>query len=238
MQITGNYHAIQQFYSDERVWVNLDAWHSRTTKVVASELAQINGAVGGEPGVVANIGSGGNDYRIRGRLHVHVDLVTGRLRGRTGVIGNAENLPLKTTCADVVICVGSVINHGNAVQMIGEIARVLRPEGIAVIEFDCSDGLHQVNGARGADCVETTTFFNRHMLTLQEFSRSYIESALEDNGLFVERRHSFHIMSAFLLGLGFSPGIATQFIRFDGVARLIRSIRYRGSNMLLVARRR
>jgi SAM-dependent methyltransferase len=186
---------------------------------------------------VLNVGSGGNSFDIPAHLHIHVDLALSRLRNKVGIVANAESIPLRNACIDFAICVGSVINHGNGYQMLAEIARVLRPNARVVLEFDCADGLHQGVSQSQGDYILVETFFNRQMLTLIEYSRSYIEQGLQLRGFAVEHRYSFHIISALMLRLGMPPQLAAGFIHLDGLARIWKSLRYRGSNLLIVARR-
>jgi SAM-dependent methyltransferase len=172
-------------------------------------------------------------------LHLHIDLVPVRLRGKlAAVIANVEQLPLKDASVDVALCVGSVINHGCAKQMISEIARVLMPGALAVLEFDCLDGLHQPGHLSGESAVAIETFFNRQTLTIVEYSRSYIEAELTSAGLVVEYRYSFHIASAFMLRFGIPTDLAAVFIVLDPIMRILNRLRYRGSNLVLVARRK
>ncbi len=185
---------------------------------------------------MANLGSGGRSFDVNADLHVHIDLVRRRLLHKSAVVANIEQIPLRNSSVDLALCVGSVINHGNALAMIREIARVVKQGGYAVVEFDCADGLHQRADAHKNGIVSTDTFFNGHMLRLAEYSRAYVEKALESSGLTVERRHSFHIFSSLMLRLGLAPSLAAWFIYCDGLARLIRPLRYRGSNLLVLAR--
>jgi SAM-dependent methyltransferase len=189
------------------------------------------------PARVANLGSGGKTFDIPAGVHIHIDLVHGRLLNKVGVIANVEHLPLKDSSADLVVCLGSVINHGNGKAMISEIGRILRPGALLALEFDCSDGLHHTQYPHQQDPVLINTFFNGQMLTLLEYSRTYVEQELALNGLTIEHRHSFHILSSLLLRFRIPPSIAAAFIYFDRIARLSPRLRYRGSNMFLTARR-
>jgi hypothetical protein len=190
-----------------------------------------------KPLILANLGSGGNDFEIQAGRHIHIDLVPGRLRNKLAIVARVEQLPLRNASVNMVLCVGSVINHGDAQEMISEIARVLQPNDLAVIEFDCADGLHQQGNSSKSAAITVNTFFNNRMLTLFEYSRSYIETELESKSLRIERRHSFHIASAFMLRFRVPPAVAAWFIYLDPLARFFKSLRYRGSNLLIVVRK-
>jgi SAM-dependent methyltransferase len=186
---------------------------------------------------VANLGSGGRSFDIPAHMHIHVDLVKRRLLGHSGIVADVEYLPLRNASVDLALCVGSVINHGNAKAMIGEIARIAKPGARAILEFDSADGLHQLARPTRNGVVRTTTFFNNHMLTLFEYSPAYVEGLFKAQGMSIEDRYSFHIISSLMLGIGLPHAIAARFILLDPVARLFSSMRYRGSNVLLVVRK-
>lgn len=186
---------------------------------------------------MANLGSGGIDFGIAADFHIHVDLVLNRVRNKLGVVANAEEVPLKNGSVDLVLCVGSVLNHGDARKMIFGISRILRPSGLAIIEFDSADSLQHGLACQQCDSAIVNTFFNGKRLSLVEYSRSYIENELRSNGLKIESRYSFHIFSAFLLGFRVPYAIAAGLIYFDPLARFFRALRYRGSNLLIVAKK-
>ncbi len=235
--ITGNYRAVQRFYADGRLWTTTDTWHSYVDRRIGALLRRICSAITPSPRLIANIGSGGNSYEIVPTRQIHIDVLAHRLAGMVGALARAEALPLRSGTVDLALCVGSVINHGDAASMIAEIGRILRPGALAVIECDVLDGLHR-SGRSTADGVRLVdTFFNGRMFILAEYSRGYVERAIASAGLAVECRHSFHIASGLPLRFGVPPALAAHLIHLDPILRRVPSLRYRGCNLLLVARR-
>lgn len=236
--ITKNYQKIREFYADDRVWNEVDLWHRLVGRRINTLIRILIREFRLAPIRVVNLGSGGKTFNIPADVHIHIDLVHKRLLNKVGIVANVEHLPLKNSSADLVVCLGSVINHGNGKAMLSEIGRILRPNSLLVLEFDCADGLHHGWYSQQEDPVLINTFFNGQMLTLLEYSRNYVERELEVNGLIIEYRHSFHILSSLLLSFRVPPSVAAVFIYFDRVARLFPRLRYRGSNMFLIARRK
>lgn len=236
--ITRNYQSTRKFYENDRVWTNVDRWHRLTERRVASLLRRMVVNFSSVPAIVANLGSGGKAFGIPGDYHIHFDLVHARLVNRLGILANVEHLPLRDSSVDLAVCIGSVINHGNGRQMIAEIARILRPGALVALEFDCADGLHNGWHSNPKDSVLVNTFFNGQMLTLLEYTRAYVEGELEARGLVIEYRHSFHILSSLLLRFHVPPVLASAFIYLDWLPRLSTRLRYRGSNVFIVARRK
>jgi len=204
---------------------------------VAAQLARITATLPAKPTVVANLGSGGNDFDCAADLHIHIDLVSNRIRNKVAIVADVEQVPLRDASVDFVLCVGGVLNHGDAQKMIGEIARILSAQGLAVIEFDCVDGLHHRPAFPQRDSAVVDTFFNGRRLSFTEYSRAYIERELQSKGLRIEYRYSFHILSALMLRFAVYPSIAAMLVYCDFFARLLEPLRYRGSNLLMVARR-
>jgi SAM-dependent methyltransferase len=218
------------------LWTVVDAWHACVDRAIGRYLGQYCKNLDPPPSSIANIGSGGRTYDVFPERQVHVDLLPRGLVGKRGIVAQAELLPLRAAIFDIVMCVGSVINHGNAELIIREIARILRPGGVAIIEFESCDGLHRL-GHQSHDGTLAEAFFNGRMLIIAEYSRSFIESIMASTGLVVEDRYAFHIASGLLLRLGLHPDAAARFFPFDALMRASRSLRYRGYNLIIAARR-
>jgi SAM-dependent methyltransferase len=215
----------------------VDSWHRIVHRQTVKALRSICPNLGASRIVIVNLGSGGASFDLVGAPHVHVDLVGKRLIGKTAVIANVEDVPLRDSSADFVLSLGSVVNHGDGERMIREIGRITKSSGIAVIEFDCADGLHQPTHSNHTASVPTCTFFNARMLQLAEHSRWFVEQELLAAGFKIEYVYSFHILSALMLRLGVPPWLAAQLAAFDPLMR--RSPwKYRGSNLLIVGRKR
>lgn len=100
-------------------------------------------------------------------------------------------MPLPDHHADLVIASLSLTNMDDMPGVVGEIARVLRPEG----RF-CFSVLHPINswGDAGADCFETVRYTeelrrNEAQMILHDTHRPLSDyfGALEDVGFLVER---------------------------------------------------
>jgi SAM-dependent methyltransferase len=235
--ITGNYRSVQRFYSEDSLWTTVDAWHRHVDTCIGRFLRALSQELDPPPRMVVNIGSGGHTYDVFPERQFHVDLLPQRLAGRRGIVAQAERLPLRPSRFDLALCVGSVINHGDAVPMISEMARILRPGGTAVLEFESLDGLHRHWRSPNTGAMLVDAFYNDRVFRLVEYSRSYVESTMTRSGLVIENRHSFHIGSGLALRLSLPPPAAAPLIHLDGILRGMPPLRYRGHNLVLVARR-
>jgi SAM-dependent methyltransferase len=236
--ITGSYRSIQRFYSDDALWTTVDEWHTYTDQCIGSFLAELRARLSSVPTVVANIGSGGRTYDFFADRQVHVDLLKRGLDGTTAVVAHAEMLPFRNGVFDAALCVGSVINHGDAAAIIRELSHILRPNGLAVVEFESSDGLHRLGETNRDGHGLAEAFYNDRMLIISEYSRAYIENTMEDAGLRIEEWHAFHIASSLFIRLGVADRYAVKATRLDRLCRRVPGLRDRGHNLLLVAYRR
>jgi len=227
---------VRQFYEDPAVWSRSDGWHAVVAANTKRAVAGLTSSAMLQD--VVNLGSGGKTFELRGRFHVHVDIVHARLLHVLGVIASAEQLPLADATFDLALCVGGVINHSDAPLVISEAARVLRPGGRLVLEFDSLDGLQHFAEDPQANAAVVDTFFNGRQVRITEYTRSHITELLRRSGFQMDGCHSFHILSALLLRFGCPPAVAARFAILDPVARWIRPIRFRGTNVVLTALRR
>jgi 2-polyprenyl-6-hydroxyphenyl methylase/3-demethylubiquinone-9 3-methyltransferase len=93
----------------------------------------------GDLAVDLGCGGGLSTRAVRGYRHVGIDLSTSALavaarHGVTAVRGDVAQLPVADACAAVVIA-GEIFEHVSRVEpVVDEIARVLRPGGVAVFD--------------------------------------------------------------------------------------------------------
>ncbi len=185
-----------------------------------------------------NVGSGGETYGLGPIGHLHLDLLFDRLPPRTSIVGDAEKMPVASNSVDTIICVGSVINHVVPERLLKELARILRPSGRLFIEFDSTDGLHHAfSSTSHSDEAAVLTFYNSRTLVISEYSYRYVERILICEGFRIEMVESFHILSSLALALRVPPSVAALLAQLDRAASSIRYLRYRGSNLVIVAQR-
>jgi len=233
--ITQNY---REFYEDPDVWNHFDRWHRVTRQRIGKALHRLLGSAT-ETLRMVNVGSGGESYALSADHQFHVDLVIERLPQRRSMMADIRSLPIVTATADVVVCVGSVINHVDVTLAIAELIRIMRPGGRIILEFDSTDGLnHSFSAAAANDSATLKTFYNRRTVTITEYSRRYVEQLLEAGGVSVDHVVSFHILSAAALAFKVPPSVASFLAHVDWIAVRFPRIQLRGSNLLVSGVRR
>lgn len=211
--------SVQSFYQDlESIYEETDLWHQVTHAWVStfiSDSIPMHGQ-GGETGLTLNLGSAGITHGLDEASMVHADIVPKGLRPGRDVIGDGQRLAMKDESFDCCLCVGSVLNHCDAARLISESARVLRPGGSFILEFETSSSL-ELLGAHGfgKQAAIVVTFYQGHSVRLWAYSEEYVCSLLAANGLHVRSRSSKHHLSPLVYLLGGEPMFAARFHWFD-----------------------
>ena len=130
----------EKYNGRPEIWDEEDVWHAYTGKKLEEIVCQAVADLALNEKAVLNVGSAGSTYGLDSENHFHLDIAERLLpRGGKSVAGSAEALPFLSGSFDAVICVGSVINYCDAVPVCRETARVLRPGGWLLLEFESSE---------------------------------------------------------------------------------------------------
>jgi SAM-dependent methyltransferase len=186
--------------------------------------------------VIINAGSGDIKYSIDS---IDVDILISPIRkAPKGLLSNIENLPLAPESIDAVVCVGSVINYNYAHSVIREFGRILRPDGILILEFENSKSLEFLGSEIfGTDVHSVHRRYKGHKHLLSLYSEAYILELLDKNKFRVERRLGFHLISPLLLRLTSNLTLSALAAKLDSLARLSFSLDRLASNVLYACRR-
>ena len=223
---------IRDFYNNvPEIWAKNDYWHQYSHRVIENYLhkQQIT-----RERVVLNAGSAGNSYGIDCDMY-HVDIAEKKLVGiKNAYVASIEKLPFSDQLFDDVICVGSVINYCDAAAAISEFARVLKPSGRLILEFENSAGFEYRGKAvysKSADIV--TVKFQGHDHTQWLFSKKYILSLMQTFNFKVTDEFGFHILSALALNLSQSESSSVRYTKVDPVLRRIPYFANHANNVIL-----
>lgn len=208
-----------------------DGWHRHSTRLIHSTIHEWLPAIYGS---VANIGSGDQTYGA-GPSSVDIDTSIRAIRRRPrGTVGDAHALPFLVGSFDVAICVGSVINYVALLEVAAELSRTLKPNGTLILEYE---RVIPIRGTSNADVVprEVTYRGRRHVCWF--YSDAYVAEVLDVTGFEIRRRRTFHIASALLSNLGFSPAFASLVGWSDAVLEHWR-VATRAANAILLCVKR
>jgi hypothetical protein len=231
---------VRRRYEDPHLWCSYDRWHSLTFLRIKSFLDTVlrNDKIGHQA-VTVNLGSGGIDYSVFTRKHIHIDVALTQLRRvRGATAATVDRLPLRDEVADLVICVGEVLNYVCPLATIDEIARIMKPGATLVLEFESSRSLEFIfTKGFGEERLAIDTFFNGGIEAITIYSPDLISDRIAKNLLVTTKCSSFHIMSALALRITKTERFSQLAGYLDPLAQKIPGIRWLGANYILSARK-
>lgn len=203
-----------KFYQEHyRITEAIDPWHAYSQTVVHSTTRDWFYRFGQQRGTrILNAGSGGSDYGIKQSM-VHLDLFESRIdHCEHRLVGDIAQIPAENSSFDVVLCVGSVINYADPSRAIPELARVLRPHGLLIIEYERSGSFEYLlkhGSPRG--CCRVETFYGNVVTHVWVYGDGFFDGLLSASALNQLAESRFHALSSVALGLFRSPAAATRF---------------------------
>lgn len=228
---------IRNFYNTiEHIWDPTDKWHTYTHKKISTFLRKINLK---KNLYILNAGSGGNSYNLYNRMH-HVDVAEEKInKCPEYTVSSIESMPFKDDIFDVIICVGSVINYCDAAACLSEFNRVLKPNGLLILEFENSHSYEYFGkkaykkNAYIVDCIFQSKEHRNWV-----YSHEYICKLLTTMGFNISSKRYFHILSSLVLRLGFSEKTSSWFAGLDVIFSLLPPFRSHSGNVFLICHKK
>ncbi|MCQ2795779.1 MAG: class I SAM-dependent methyltransferase [Bacilli bacterium] len=129
-------------------------------------------------------------------------------------------MPLADNSIDILICVGSVFNYTNYEKSIKEFYRVLKKNGVLILEFERSnsgDFLFNKNHHKKAFLQKYEYSGQEHLLMM--YNEKFIINCLKDNGFRLNYKKRFHTLSTLLCRLGMKEESAAKYAKGDWILR-------------------
>ena len=204
-------------YSKGDPWPKGDPWHEKTKHILDSYVATWASRNITRNQHVLIAGSGTNNYGLLGENIVCLDIVARYGRNFANfVIGSIERIPISSESFDAVICVGSVLNYADVQQSISELSRVLKANGLLLIEFERSDSAEfLLTGHHGASIHKELYSYNGQNHLLWLYQEKLVTDLLNLYGLTIGQRFRFHIASSLACRFGVNEAKAAKLARFD-----------------------
>jgi len=217
------------------MWPEWDLWYTYTHKYMRAYLRREAPALQiRDTTKILNAGSGGNTYGIGGEQY-HVDICWKNIAHLAHALqASIEEMPYADASFDGCICMGSVINYCDAEKALFELARVIRPGGFLIFDFDQSGCVDYIfTGAFRKDAAiinsDNSGFADRTWV----YSPRHIRSILRAAGFAVQKREYFHILSSFIK----EDDKAAAFAKYDAVLKHIPLVRGCSCNVILTCRK-
>jgi SAM-dependent methyltransferase len=236
--MTEEINQVRRRYENPHRWCSYDRWHTLNSLRVKSFInSTIRRHKIGYQSVTVNLGSGGVDYGVFTRKHFHVDIALTQLqRVRQAIAATIDTLPLRRSVADLVICVGEVLNYADPLAAIEEIALVMKPGSVLILEFESSRSLEFVFTRNfDKERLVIDTFFNGSAELITTYSPRLILGRLSRAGLSVTAHKTFHIFSSLALRFLQNERFSQLGGHLDPLAQIVPGLRWLGANHILSA---
>lgn len=193
-----------------------DPWHHEVEKIIRKRVLKSIEKYTGETSVILNAGSGGENYPTKGKL-IHLDLVDTNIKHFDNyIVASVTDIPLEDESVDMVICVGSVINYTDAEKTLKEFRRILKPNGVLILEFERSDSADFLfSKDHHKEKLEVVYDYNNQKHTMIMYGEKYIRQLLKNDCFVVKKKKRFHIASMLANKMGASDNWDYKFIHLD-----------------------
>lgn len=218
-------------------WHPIDEWHrvtSRTIRKYVDHLLLQSEAA--DALTLLNLGSGGVQFGRSSWRHIHLDLDPFSIRNqRLAIAGDIGDLPLRSSIADVSLCVGQVLNLHFGDLPMSELRRVGRMGSRLILEFESSRSLeYQLRRTR--ETATVSTFYGGGTVRIRVYSPYFVIKRLQSAGFMIEFYKTFHIISSLALRFTGDPEFSARFAVLDPVLARFPALRMRGCNVIIAAR--
>lgn len=231
-----NQKKVKEFYNNiNDVWEH-DVWHNYSYNLIKKFLNSYTFKI---ESVILNAGSAGNDYGIKCKEMIHVDIADKKLKGiKNSIVANIECMPLESDKFDYIICVGSVINYSDAFASLSEFYRVLKKNGILIFEYENSKGYEYLGKEEfKQDAILTNIIYmgEKHQQWL--YSYKYIERILNELNFNVLKKIPFHICDGLLSHFICDTNAVNMGNILDKVCKQIPFIKNHGNNNIMICKK-
>lgn len=216
------------------IWPNNDKWYCFTYKNVKEYICHFaKHHFFSSDYKIVNIGSAGNEYNLPGD-HYHVDVAEEKIKNcKRKFVCSAENLPFNSSYFDMALCVGSVINYCDALQVVSEISRVLKKGAHCILDFEQSRS-YQFAGIcynKPAHIIKSFNSGSDDMIWV--YSEETIRSYCELHGFRIINKRYFHLISPLAYRICKDENKASKYACMDKFLNKIPFIRRISCNVIL-----
>lgn len=209
-------------YSEALPWPKNDKWHSYTHFVEKYIIEKWLEQRTSNNMKILNAGSGGTNYGIKGHI-IHLDIIEKYINNYDDyIVGSIEDISLPDNSIDGIICVGSVLNYCDAQRAISEFARILKPRGFFILEFERTNSAEFLWTPNHGKYIFYKSYpYNGQVHPLWLYSEKHIRNILKQYDLNVEKCRRIHSVSSLLNRLGMPEEKAAPYATLDPIFQFI-----------------
>ena len=230
--------AIKDFYNSvDDVWPHDNDWYSYTRKGIYKYVRKNCNPLNNS--YILNAGSGGNDYGLKSDNIYHVDIAGDKIAHlKNAAVSSIEKMPFPDGMFDYSICVGSVINYCDAITAITEMSRVLKKNGILILEFNSSISFEYFGKEEYSKPVtigNSIYIGQSHRFWIYSFD--YIKKILKENSFNIQKYSGLHILSSWYYKKCNDENIAAKLAKFDCIFRCMPYFKKHANSLILLCKK-
>lgn len=204
-------------YKKSKPWPDDDIWHSYTYKILQEHIqSYIDKLQLKSTQIVLNAGCGKTTYKTCATI-IHMDIIEEYIKlFKNYLVGSIEKIPLQDCSVDCVICVGSVINYVDIQKAMAEFSRVLKPNGILILEYERSNSAEFLFTKKYAKTVFMQTYqYNNQRHYLWMYGEKFVLQLAEYYRFSCNKKYRFHNISSLFFRFGLSEKKAAKYSKLD-----------------------
>lgn len=222
----------------EAIWPDTDEW-SVHTKHCLADFIRLN--VDAAKASILNAGAGGHDYKLGSAASSCISLDISYRQCLTlahSVVGDVAMLPFPNQCFDVVVCVGAVINYSEPYEAIPELVRVLRGNGLILLDFETSDSAELLFSGQWKKRVSVVErLYAGRLDKTFLFSVEHVRRILVQSGISIIGMRRYHVSTAIWQRIFPSSRLPKIVLSADNFMARFPGVNSLASNVIFVGRK-
>lgn len=209
-------------YSSSEPWPDNDSWHFYTNSILTRKVQELLDHYCNKHKVILNAGCGKTTYNTSSEI-IYMDIVKDYIQNFSNyIVCSIENIPLEDSTVDGIICVGSVVNYTDIQKVLSEFSRVLKENGIIILEFERSNSAEFLLTEKyGKTVFREEYMYNNQNHFLWMYGEKFVENLCDYYNLKCLRKYRFHIFSSLLYRFGLRENKAAKYCLFDNILQPI-----------------
>lgn len=230
----------EKYNNIDCIWDTRDLWHQWTKNRIEGFVHKYLNHIGKTDELrILNAGSGGNSYGINEGRILHLDIAKNKISHLSNaIIGDIQAIPGDLGAFDLLLCVGSVINYCDPLEVFLQFEKVAEVNGWLILEFESSCTLELFGKAQfNKPATIVDTFYNGKVEKLWLFSNSYIKQLAYQSGFELVLADKIHILSPLIYRLTRDEIKSARYAKYDNTCAKLPWLNKFSSNIIMLFRK-